>query len=75
MSNNERKAVISPKVALPLPDVFPHAVKANGMIFVSGSIGMDEIGNIVEGGVQEHTVGVKSSILFTSRTQLTCSSL
>ena len=63
MSGDDRTAIISPKVALPLPDIFPHAVKANGMIFVSGSIGMNESGTIVPGGVQEHTVRPESSII------------
>jgi len=54
----ERTSIISSKVANAFPDVFPHAVKANGMIFVSGSIGWDETNKIVEGGIQEHTVSI-----------------
>ena len=56
MSEHRKTAIISPNVANPLPDLFPHAVKAGGLIFVSGSIGLDENSKMVEGGVKEHTV-------------------
>lgn len=48
--------IVSSKVANPLPDIIPHATKAGGLVFVSGSIGLDENSKMVEGGVQEHTV-------------------
>ena len=54
--------IVSSKVANPLPDMFPHAVKAGGLVFVSGSIGLDENSKMVEGGVQEHTVGRYESL-------------
>ena len=54
--SSERTSIVADNVANPLPDIFPHAVKANGMVFVSGSIGLDENSKMVEGGVQEHTV-------------------
>lgn len=54
--SEQRKAIVSPNVANPFPDVFPHAVKAGGLVFVSGSIGMDENSKMVEGGIKEHTV-------------------
>lgn len=52
----ERTSIVAPGVADPLPDVFPHAVKAGDLIFVSGSIGFDENSKMVEGGIKEHTV-------------------
>lgn len=39
-----------------MPSLFPQAMKANGFIFTSGSIGMDASNKIVEGGIKEHTV-------------------
>ncbi|KAF2479062.1 Endoribonuclease L-PSP/chorismate mutase-like protein [Neohortaea acidophila] len=51
----EREAIVSPDVAMPVKDIFPHAVKAAGLVFVSGSIGMDKDGSIVPGGIQERT--------------------
>ena len=53
----QKTSIISSKVANPLPDVSPHAIKAGGLVFVSGSIGLDEKSKMVEGGIQEHTVG------------------
>ena len=55
--SGERTPIIASNVANPLPDIFPHAVKAGGLVFVSGSIGMDENSKLVEGGIKEHTVG------------------
>lgn len=54
----EREAIVSPDVAMPVKDIFPHAVKAAGLVFVSGSIGMDKDGSIIPGGIQERTVRV-----------------
>lgn len=53
---DHKTPIVSPKVANPLPDIFPHAIKAGGFVFVSGSIGLDENNKMVEGGIQEHTV-------------------
>ena len=53
----QKTPIVSSKVPNPLPDIFPHAIKAGGLIFVSGSIGLDENSQMVEGGIQEHTVG------------------
>ena len=54
----QKTTIISSKVANPLPDIFPHAIKAGGLVFVSGSIGLDENNKMVEGGIQEHTVSI-----------------
>ena len=56
--SDQKTAIVSPKVANPLPDIFPHAVKAGGLVFVSGSIGLDENSKMVEGGIKEHTVAL-----------------
>ena len=42
-------------VAALYPELFPHAVKAGGMVFCSGTIGMDSNCKIAEGGIQDHT--------------------
>ena len=54
--SSEKTPVNAPGVANPLPGVIPHAVKAGGLVFVSGSIGMDETNKVIEGGIREHTV-------------------
>lgn len=53
---DQKTAIVSSKVANPLPDMFPHAIKAGGLVFVSGSIGLDENNKMVDGGIQGHTV-------------------
>lgn len=53
--------IVSSEVANPFPDIFPHAMKAGGFIFVSGSIGLDKNNKMVEGGIQEHTVSISYS--------------
>ncbi len=45
----------------PLP--FCQAVKANGFVFVSGQVAMDETGEIVEGGIVAQTHKTLSNIL------------
>jgi enamine deaminase RidA (YjgF/YER057c/UK114 family) len=65
--SGQKTPIISSKVANPLPDIFPHAVKAGGLVFVSGSIGLDETSNMVEGGIQERTVSTLLSIDRTTR--------
>ena len=55
--SQERSSIVSPHVGNPIPDLIPHAVKANGLVFVSGSIGFDKDCKLVEGGITEHTVG------------------
>lgn len=57
----QKTLIVSSEVANPLPDLFPHAVKAGGLIFVSGSIGLDKNNKMVEGGIQEHTVSTHNS--------------
>ena len=54
--SDEKTPIIAPNVANPLPDVLPYAIKAGGLVFVSGSIGFDENSEMVEGGIKEHTV-------------------
>ena len=56
--SDQKTPIVASNVANPLPDVFPHAVKAGGLVFVSGSIGLDENGKMVEGGIKEHTVSI-----------------
>ena len=46
------------KAPAPLP-VFSQAIKANGMVFVSGNIGLDPISwKLVEGGIKAQTVHI-----------------
>ncbi|EEP77989.1 endoribonuclease L-PSP [Uncinocarpus reesii 1704] len=52
----EKRAVFTEKGAAPLP-VFSQAVVHNGMIYCSGSIGLDPATKkVVEGGIGERTV-------------------
>ena len=44
------------EVHAPFEDLFPHAVKAGGMVFVSGTLPWDKTGRMVDGGIKEHTV-------------------
>lgn len=53
--------IVSWEVANPLPIILPHAMKAGGFVFVSGSIGLDKNSKMVEGGIQEHTVSILCS--------------
>jgi hypothetical protein len=51
------EAVITQEAPNPMPDVFPQAVTANGMVFCSGSIAMDPTTcKIIDGDIQAHTV-------------------
>ena len=68
----QKTPIVSSKVANPLPDVCPHAIKAGGLVFVSGSIGLDVNGKMVEGGIQEHTVSDLPSIYHTTSMLTEC---
>ncbi|KFG86334.1 L-PSP endoribonuclease family protein Brt1 [Metarhizium anisopliae] len=49
-------AVSTDKAPKPLPGIYSQAIKANGMVFVSGAIALDaETGKLVDGDVQAHT--------------------
>ncbi|UPK92580.1 hypothetical protein LCI18_003515 [Fusarium solani-melongenae] len=39
----------------PMPRVFPQAVVANGLVYCSGNISMDETNHLIEGDVKAHT--------------------
>jgi hypothetical protein len=54
----------TPNAPAPLP-VFSQAIKANGMIFCSGNIGLDkDTWKLVEGGIKAQTVYFTSLIFF-----------
>jgi len=56
MADQTITEVKTPNAPAPLP-VFSQAVKANGMVFVSGNIGLDPITwKLVEGGIVAQTV-------------------
>ena len=49
--------VLTDKAPKPLPGIYSQAIKANGMVFVSGAVAMDpETMQLVPGDVQAHTV-------------------
>ncbi|KAH7309657.1 Endoribonuclease L-PSP/chorismate mutase-like protein [Stachybotrys elegans] len=51
-----RTAVVTDKAPAPIPGVLSQAIKANGMVFVSGAIAMDPATNqLIEGDVVAHT--------------------
>lgn len=50
-------AVLTDKAPKPLPGIYSQAIKANGMVFVSGAVPMDaETGKLIDGDIQAHTV-------------------
>lgn len=50
-------AVLTEKAPKPLPGIYSQAIKANGMVFVSGAVPMDaETGKLIDGDIQAHTV-------------------
>lgn len=61
--SDQKTTIVASNVANPLPDIFPHAVKAAGLVFVSGSIALDENNKMVEGGIKEHTVYQSPTLL------------
>ncbi|TWU76016.1 hypothetical protein ED733_007164 [Metarhizium rileyi] len=49
-------AVTTDKAPKPLPGIYSQAIKANGMVFVSGAVPMDaETGELIDGDIQAHT--------------------
>ncbi|OAQ73672.1 endoribonuclease L-PSP [Pochonia chlamydosporia 170] len=55
MSSN-KVAVLTDKAPKPLPGIYSQAIKANGMVFVSGAVPMDaETGKLIDGDIQAHT--------------------
>ena len=54
----------TPNAPAPLP-VFSQAIKANGMVFCSGNIGLDkDTWKLVEGGIKVQTVCSLTSFIF-----------
>lgn len=57
-------AVSTDKAPKPLPGIYSQAIKANGMVFVSGAIALDaETGKLVDGDVQAHTVSFSTNLI------------
>lgn len=51
-----KEAVLTDKAPKPLPGVYSQAIKANGMVFVSGAVPMDpETMQLIPGDIQAHT--------------------
>ncbi|CEJ79868.1 Putative L-PSP endoribonuclease family protein Brt1 [[Torrubiella] hemipterigena] len=49
-------AVLTDKAPKPLPGIYSQAIKANGMVFVSGAVPMDaETMELIPGDIQAHT--------------------
>lgn len=52
-----KESVLTDKAPAPLP-LFSQAIKCNGMVYCSGSIGIEPTSmKLVEGGVADRTVG------------------
>lgn len=52
-----KEAVLTDKAPKPLPGIYSQAIKANGMVFVSGAVPMDpETMQLIPGDIQAHTV-------------------
>ncbi|OAA70695.1 L-PSP endoribonuclease family protein Brt1 [Cordyceps fumosorosea ARSEF 2679] len=51
-----KEAVLTDKAPKPLPGIYSQAIKANGMVFVSGAVPMDpETMQLIPGDIQAHT--------------------
>lgn len=54
---SQKTPVLTDKAPKPLPGIYSQAIKANGMVFCSGAIGMDPVTmKVVEGSIQDRTV-------------------
>ena len=52
-----KEAVITDNAPKPLPGIYSQAIKANGMVFVSGAVPMDPVTmKLIDGDIQAHTV-------------------
>lgn len=57
-----KTAVLTDKAPKPLPGIYSQAIKANGMVFVSGAVPMDpETMELIPGDIKAHTVGAARS--------------
>ena len=60
----QKEAVFTDKAPAPLP-FFSQAIKCQGMVYCSGSIGTDpKTGKMVEGGIADRTVSTQLSPCF-----------
>ncbi|KAK3181676.1 hypothetical protein K4F52_007054 [Lecanicillium sp. MT-2017a] len=51
-----KTAVLTDKAPKPLPGIYSQAIKANGMVFVSGAVPMDpETMELIPGDIKAHT--------------------
>lgn len=52
-----KEAVVTDAAPKPLPGIYSQAIKANGMVFVSGAVPMDPVTRqLIDGDIQAHTV-------------------
>lgn len=57
-----KEAVLTDKAPKPLPGIYSQAIKANGLVFVSGAVPMDpETMQLIPGDIQAHTVRITPS--------------
>lgn len=63
-----KEAVLTSNAPKPLPGIYSQAIKANGMVFVSGAVPMDPVTmQLIDGDIQAHTVSSLSpSLSFSS---------
>ncbi|EGR48928.1 hypothetical protein MKX07_006970 [Trichoderma sp. CBMAI-0711] len=51
-----KEAVLTSNAPKPLPGIYSQAIKANGMVFVSGAVPMDPVTmQLIDGDIQAHT--------------------
>lgn len=54
-----KEPVLTSNAPKPLPGIYSQAIKANGMVFVSGAVPMDPVTmELIPGDIQAHTVRV-----------------
>lgn len=57
MADNVKTAVLTDKAPKPLPGIYSQAIKAGGLVFVSGAVPMDPVTmELIPGDIQAHTV-------------------
>lgn len=57
-----KTVVVAAKAPNPMPHIFPQAVIANGQVFCSGNIAMDESCRIIPGDIKAHTVSFSTLV-------------
>jgi hypothetical protein len=56
---SDKHAILTENAPPPLPGIYSQAIVANGFVYCSGCVPMDaQTGNIVDGDIKMHTVGL-----------------